>query len=78
MGRPLDPQSPFRTTGDDGWRGVPVAKSLAVKDNTLKPGQAGLVSPVWAARLGEGKPRNQTRGRSPRLKNQLYGDESDE
>jgi len=31
-------------------------------------GQAGLVSPVWAARLGEGKPRNQTRGRSPRVK----------
>jgi len=55
---------PFEDTGSNGWFGASVAKSSAVKENTLKPAvsrdsrAARKYSGDWARRSGEpGVPR---------------------
>jgi len=59
---------PLGDTGDDRWRMVPVAKRPTVKDTRKNQRAGGAHEPWEATRLGERKPRNQTRGRTPREK----------
>jgi len=66
IGPPVGSAGPLGDTGDDRWRMVPVAKRPTVKDTRKNQWAGGAREPWEATRLGEGKPRSQTRGRTPR------------